>query len=392
MANVSSSNGIEKCPKLRFNGFSNTWTFQSAESLFENITDKNHPEETVLTIIQGSGTLPRGESSRNIRYDESGIANYKKVQTHDYIIHLRSFEGGLEMANSTGIISPAYTVLRPKEKVAPLFYDAYFHTDEFINHILAKSVEGIRDGRQISYEAFKWLKIPTCSFEEQNKIAELFRVLAIRINKQRELVSTLKKYKRGMIRSIFSDISSWKEYSISNVGTVITGNTPPTQNPDNYMGDRLFCAPGDLGHSKYIASTEKNISETALNKNRKIPKGSILVTCIGSTIGKMGIAGEEMLTNQQINSVIVSKDHCNEFVYYTLEYYFPQFISHVGKQAVPILSKGQFENLRISLPSIEVQRNYSSILASFDIKIEKAAELLQHLQKYKSGLLQQLFI
>ena len=61
------------------------------------------------------------------------------------------------MANEDGIVSPAYTILRCKKPHSSLFYEAYFHTDEFINHILSKSVEGIRDGRQISYEAFKWL-------------------------------------------------------------------------------------------------------------------------------------------------------------------------------------------------------------------------------------------
>ena len=110
-----------------------------------------------MTIIQGKGTLPREQAGRNIHYDDSSLANYKKVEQGDFIIHLRSFEGGLEMANEDGIVSPAYTILRCKKPHSSLFYEAYFHTDEFINHILSKSVEGIRDGRQISYEAFKWL-------------------------------------------------------------------------------------------------------------------------------------------------------------------------------------------------------------------------------------------
>ena len=71
-------------------------------------------------------------------------------------------------------------------------YEAYFHTDEFINHVLAKSVEGIRDGRQISYEAFKWLELPYCGISEQKRIAGLFEILNRRIQKQRALVEALK--------------------------------------------------------------------------------------------------------------------------------------------------------------------------------------------------------
>ena len=168
-----------------------------------NVADKNHPTETVLTIIQGKGTLPRERAGRNIHYDDASLANYKKVEQGDFIIHLRSFEGGLEMANEDGIVSPAYTILRCKKPHSSLFYEAYFHTDEFINHILSKSVEGIRDGRQISYEAFKWLGLPYCNVSEQEKIAQLFCSLSHRIEKQQQMVDALKKYKRGVMQSIF---------------------------------------------------------------------------------------------------------------------------------------------------------------------------------------------
>ena len=167
MANVSSSNGLEKRPNLRFPNFDEPWKVFRAEELFKNIADKNHPAETVLTIVQGKGTLPRENAGRNIHYDNASLSNYKKVEKGDYIIHLRSFEGGLEMANEDGIVSPAYTILRCKKPHSSLFYEAYFHTDEFINHVLSKSVEGIRDGRQISYDAFKWLGLPYCSLPEQ---------------------------------------------------------------------------------------------------------------------------------------------------------------------------------------------------------------------------------
>ena len=66
MANVSSSNGLEKRPKLRFPGFDEPWRIYKAEELFKNVADKNHPTETVLTIIQGKGTLPREQAGRNI--------------------------------------------------------------------------------------------------------------------------------------------------------------------------------------------------------------------------------------------------------------------------------------------------------------------------------------
>ena len=393
MANVSSSNGLEKRPKLRFPGFDEPWKVFKAEELFQNVTDKNHPDETVLTIIQGKGTLPREQAGRNIHYDDASLSNYKKVEQGDFIIHLRSFEGGLEMANEAGIVSPAYTILRCKRSHSSLFYDAYFHTDEFINHNLSKSVEGIRDGRQISYEAFKWLGIPYCEPTEQEKISNLFAALNERIAKQRDLVESLKKYKRGLLMHYFSDDKTqlWTQCSVSQIGKVITGSTPPTNDRSNYDGDLLFCAPGDVGEQKYISSTEKRVSPKGFALGRPLPPNSVIVTCIG-LIGKLGIAKTSMITNQQINALVVSEGFDHEFIYYAFENFFPEYRSKVSMQTLPILSKSEFEKLMIKVPDLDVQHKISSHLAAMDRRIEHTQQELNALIEHRRGIMQQLFI
>ena len=364
-----------------------------AEELFQNITDKNHPDETVLTIIQGKGTLPREQAGRNIHYDDASLSNYKKVEQGDFIIHLRSFEGGLEMANEAGIVSPAYTILRCKRPHSSLFYDAYFHTDEFINHNLSKSVEGIRDGRQISYEAFKWLGIPYCEPTEQEKISNLFAALNERIAKQRDLIEALKKYKRGLLMHYFSDDKTqlWTQCSVSQIGKVITGSTPPTNDRSNYDGDLLFCAPGDVGEQKYISSTEKRVSPKGFALGRPLPPNSVIVTCIG-LIGKLGIAKTSMITNQQINALVVSEGFDHEFIYYAFENFFPEYRSKVSMQTLPILSKSEFEKLMIKVPDLDAQHKISSHLAAMDRRIEHTQQELNALIEHRRGIMQQLFI
>lgn len=364
-----------------------------AEELFQSVTDKNHPDETVLTIIQGKGTLPREQAGRNIHYDDASLSNYKKVEQGDFIIHLRSFEGGLEMANEAGIVSPAYTILRCKRPHSSLFYDAYFHTDEFINHNLSKSVEGIRDGRQISYEAFKWLGIPYCEPTEQEKISNLFAALNERIAKQRDLVESLKKYKRGLLMHYFSDDKTqlWTQCSVSQIGKVITGSTPPTNDRSNYDGDLLFCAPGDVGEQKYISSTEKRVSPKGFALGRSLPPNSVIVTCIG-LIGKLGIAKTSMITNQQINALVVSEGFDHEFIYYAFENFFPEYRSKVSMQTLPILSKSEFEKLMIKVPDLDVQHKISSHLAAMDRRIEHTQQELNALIEHRRGIMQQLFI
>ena len=82
MANVSSSIGISKYPKLRFPGFDDPWEIYTAEDLFQNVADKNHADETVLTIVQGKGTLPREQSGRNIHYDNSSFWHKLYIVLH----------------------------------------------------------------------------------------------------------------------------------------------------------------------------------------------------------------------------------------------------------------------------------------------------------------------
>ncbi len=179
------------------------WGKLRADELFENIVDKGHPCETVLTIVQGQGTVPRSESGRNIQYDKDYLSSYKKVKTNDFIIHLRSFEGGLEMANEEGIVSPAYIILRSRKQIAPYFYYAYFHTNEFIDHNLSKTVEGIRDGRQISYQGFKKLELPWCSYSEQQKIASCLSTFDEVIDKSKKELEKYQELKKGLMQQMF---------------------------------------------------------------------------------------------------------------------------------------------------------------------------------------------
>ena len=139
---------------------------------------------------------------------------------------------------------------------------------------------------------------------------------------------------------------SQEKCTIKDYGEVITGNTPPTKNIEYYSnGSYLWASPADLGLSKHITSTKTKLSLLGLKKTRTLPQGSTLVTCIGSTIGKMGMATETMSTNQQINSVIVNDSTNNDFAYYAILNAFPRYLSEVGVQAVPILSKSNFEKL-----------------------------------------------
>ena len=397
MANVSSSNGLEKRPKLRFPGFDDPWKVFKAEELFQNITDRNHPDETVLTIIQGKGTLPREQAGRNIHYDDASLSNYKKVEQGDFIIHLRSFEGGLEMANEAGIVSPAYTILRCKRPHSSLFYDAYFHTDEFINHNLSKSVEGIRDGRQISYEAFKWLGIPYCEPTEQEKISTLFSAFNERIAKQRGLVESLKKYKRGLLHDVLSEkikitTETWTEHRIGEfLHSKSIKQLPTTDAPlMAFTATGGVCDKGERYDRGFLVkdASSKLYKRTDLNdfiySSNNLDVGSIGLNLYGSAV------------ISDVYEIFSIKDAD------------PWFISEAIKQK-PIMSRilkyrqgclyGQYRiyaedflGVFVKIPSYEAQKKIGAVFSKIDGKITQEQILLDCLEKARTFFLQQLFI
>ena len=179
------------------------WDSVIIEDAFDSISDKNHPDETVLTIIQGQGTIPRNESDRNISYNKASIPTYKLVKKNDFIMHLRSFEGGLEIATREGIVSPAYTILRNKVELVPEFYRYYFRSSNFIVEKLTGITEGIRDGRSINMNDFWFLEIPYPSIPEQRKIGQFMDLINKQMQIEKDKLEAIKQVKKGLLQQMF---------------------------------------------------------------------------------------------------------------------------------------------------------------------------------------------
>ena len=201
LENLFPQNG-EKTPKIRFSGFTKDWEQRKLGEVFEEYSEKNRSELPPLTIIQGGGTIRRDESDRALQYDKGSLSNYKVVNKGDFIVHLRSFEGGLEKANSTGIVSPAYHTLSG-ENTDTTFYYAYFRSRKFIESDLKPHVYGIRDGRSIDIEGMKTINIPYTIFDEQRRIGKFIDLIDHLITLHQSKLEKLQKIKKSMLESMF---------------------------------------------------------------------------------------------------------------------------------------------------------------------------------------------
>lgn len=202
-------------------------------------------------------------------------------------------------------------------------------------------------------------------------------------------VQTIKKgYKQTEIGVIPED---WEVVEIKEVGFVMTGSTPPTNDKSNYGDKYLFVSPADLGFNKYIIDTEKKLSKKGFGCSRIFPSKSVLFTCIGSTIGKSGIASVNLTSNQQINAILPSNNVNNEYVFYILQLKSDSIKSQAGEQAVPMINKSEFEKTKIPLPpTIEEQKQIANTLSDTDQLIQNLKTLIAKKKAIKQGAMQEL--
>ena len=178
----------------------------------------------------------------------------------------------------------------------------------------------------------------------------------------------------------------WTQCTIGSYGNIITGSTPSTSDTENYdNGTYLWASPTDLGELKYVEQTQTKLTDKGFGKTRRFPANSIMVTCIGSTIGKMGMSKVEMSTNQQINT-IVPTGHDANFVFYTIQSRFPRYLSSIAVQAVPIISKSAFEKLENYTTSIDEEVKIGTFLSLLDERIATKIKIIEQLQSLIKGI------
>ncbi|MFA4828056.1 MAG: restriction endonuclease subunit S [Thermodesulfovibrionales bacterium] len=199
-----------------------------------------------------------------------------------------------------------------------------------------------------------------------------------------------KGYKQTEVGVIPED---WEVKKLGEFAHVATGNTPPTNDQTNYGHDYFFVSPADLGRGKYIVDTDKKLSKKGFDISRKFPKSSILFTCIGSTIGKSGIAQCELTSNQQINAIFPNDNYSSDYLYYALNLLSPRIKSLAGEQAVPIINKSEFEETFIPLPTTQAEQAAIAIaLSDADALISSLEKLIAKKRNIKQGAMQELLM
>ena len=194
----------EVVPKVRFDGFTEPWELRGADEIFCTVSDKGHIHLPVLSASQEHGMVLRNEIGIDIKFDSTNTTTYKRVLPGQFVIHLRSFQGGLAYSKIEGITSPAYTILDfiDKGKQVPEFWIDVLRSEKFIK-MLESVTYGIRDGRSISFNDFSILKLHYPSHDEQAAIGQFFSSLDCNINEMQSKINSLAKLKSSFLQKMF---------------------------------------------------------------------------------------------------------------------------------------------------------------------------------------------
>ena len=197
------------------------------------------------------------------------------------------------------------------------------------------------------------------------------------------------RFSETLLRSL---PENWAVSEVGDVGEVVTGSTPSTARPEYYGGTYKFISPGDLTDRAFVTSSAKTLTEEGLAVCRKLPPRSVLVVCIGATIGKTGITADEAsATNQQMNAVVPRPGVSPLYLYYALSHRASELPSLAGRAAVPIVNKSNFSKFLIPLPPLPEQRAIAHVLRTVQRAKEATEKVIAATKQLKQSLMRHLF-
>ena len=329
----------------------------------------------LLSVTMNDGVKPRSEieGKDNSSEDKS---NYKIVRKGDMVYNsMRMWQGANGISPCDGIVSPAYTVLMPKQEINNGYFAALFKSANLINEFRKNSQGMTSDTWNLKYPQIETIKVQVPSVSEQDKVSELFGVLDARIVAQAQLIEALKKYKRGLNKLVFEKITSGAKQQIplSELCESISSGRTTSSNADGIFP--LFGSTGVVGKTNII----------------EFDGDIVLIARVGANAGKVNyFSGQCAVTDNTL--VIRVKENLVQakFLAFFLEYYnLHRLIFGSGQ---PLVTGGQLKKIKMPLVSLTTQVSLTQRLEALDSIIEVHEKYAQSLTLLKSGLMQQLFI
>ena len=401
MANVSSSNGLEKRPKLRFPGFDEPWRAEKLSDFAERVTRKNSNNETDLPLtISSKDGLVDQISYFNKTVASKDMSGYYLLRNGEYAYN-KSYSVGYDFGSikrldryPMGALSTLYICFALKKHDTD-FIKVYFDSLKWYKEIYMISAEGARN--------HGLLNVPTDEFfatkhylpentTEQRKIADFLIALDRRIDAQQSLVDNLKKYKRGVLSVAFGkygSICSWQTtpYPFAELAS------RRSEKYDPRSGEQMPCV--ELEHiEQETGRIIGSIPSTQQNSIKGVCKsGDTLFGKLRPYLRKYAFVKKDMVCSSEIWSLVPSETIIPEYLFYLVQT--DEFIKIANISSGTKMPRAEWSNVEksvFSVPNKEIQAQIVQTLRGLDSRMLDAIDMLGELQLMKEGLLQQLFI
>ena len=368
-------------------------------------------EEKGIVFIQGNADMKNGFPS--IRMFTTDPKRYSEL--NDILLSVRAPVGDVFYNNYGNLsIGRGLSAIRIKNKHLRTLVYYWLNFDK-------KQFERLEQGTTFTEIGKKEVRninvtIPTNS-KEQASIANILSSVDEAIDSVKKSIEAAEKLKKSLMQNLLTGRMKpdgtlrteeefyedekfgkvpigWEVKKVKELGEVITGKTPPTEEPNVFSDEErgfMFITPGDVGVSKYIERTQRYVSEKGIKYSYKIPKDSICVICIGSTIGKIGITTQECCTNQQITTIVINDHNYYEYFYYAMLGRKEHLKSVAGINATPQINKSEYSKYKIICPiSKEEQIKIAQKISAADKDINNKQTQITTLERLKKSLMQNL--
>ena len=376
-----------------------------AKKLFKKHTDKKHDGDLeILAATQERGIVPRSQIGIDIQCSDEGVKGYKKVSKGDFVISLRSFQGGIEYSEYTGIISPAYTVLKPIKDISTGFYRNYFKTDTFIKR-LNGAVYGIRDGKQIGYRDFGDMYVHCPPLAEQERIAEILiqcdRVIELKEQKLDELKQLKKEFLRKMFPAKGCDTpeirfpgftGAWEQRKLGEIygliGNAFVGTaTPYYVEQGHFYLESNNVKDGQINHNSEIFINDEFYEK---QKDKWLHTGDMVMVQSGH-VGHAAVI-PEVLDNTAAHALIMFRNPKEKIEPYFLNF---EYQTNKSKKKIENITTGNtikhilasdMQEFEVDVPKYEEQKAIAEYFANLDNLITLHQRELEETKTYKKTL------
>lgn len=409
MANVSSSNGLEKRPKLRFPGSDEPWKAERLSDFADRVTRKNSQNQTDLPLtISSKDGLVDQVSYFNKTVASKDMSGYYLLLNGEYAYN-KSYSVGYDFGSikrldryTMGALSTLYICFALKKHDSD-FINAYFDSLKWYREIYKISAEGARN--------HGLLNVPTDAFfetkhylpqnlNEQRKIADFMIALEHRIDAQQSLVDNLKKYKRGLQNRFFfkrshlsSKPSEIDSHDVKPLGSVVHINPKTGALPEAFIYIDLECVESGVLNSKKLLSRNSAPSRA----QRLLEEGDLLYQMV-RPYQKNNYYFQKNFEYPTVASTGYAQIRCSEvdtqFIYEQLssDYFAREAMLRSTGTGYPAINADDLAEIPIWIPPLDQQEKIGAALSFLGAKIEVHQKLLSALCSVKSSLMQQLFI